>query len=723
MTTPTGSLEPETLIHDRYRVVRQIGRGGMGAVYEAVDTRLGNTVALKQTLVRGEELDIAFAREARLLSSLRHAVLPVVSDYFAHGDSHFLVMQFIPGTDFGSLLAQRTAPFAFGEVLAWADALLDGLDFLHTQIPPIVHRDIKPQNLKLTPRGEIVLLDFGLAKGGAANASATHAAGASLYGYTPQYAPLEQIQASGTDPRSDLYSLGATLYALLANQVPANALDRAASVLQARPDPLTPLDELNPQVPAAVARLIARCMALNIADRPATAAAVRAELATAVRTGSAGAPTAGMATVVQVAPASASARPGTPPPFVPNPPPSLPTSAQITRPNWLIPLLIGGIAMLLVGTLGGALYVLLNNVLGRPGPGGPQPQPPDVTTIVERRPTRPPTPPKITPIIEFDPTSLARTEVAIPTAGTPDDAATAVSQAQTQVAETMSQLPPQQQTELAAAIGQIPGQQQGGPPAPMLEFGEAGTGDGFLNDSRGIAVGPDGAIYVADYGTGRVQRFSAEGRFERSWTLKDDRPILALVADRTGLVYVAQNQAVSVFEGASGKLAHTIAKGDGFGDMVVLGDGSLLGIPWAGSDVVHLDAKGKDLGKIKDPLMSADSDGQASALAADGLGAIYLLDGDAKEVYIFSPEGKFRDKFSVPNAWAFSKLAIDGQGRIYVTGFPGGISIFTPDGQLAGEIGVPGVAFDLTFDSQNNLYVTTNKSRVLKLAVPPPPKP
>ena len=124
-------IPEDTLIHARYRVVRQIGRGGMGAVYEAVDTRLGNTVALKQTLVRGVQLDDAFAREARLLSSLRHAALPVVSDYFADGEGHFLVMQFIPGTDLATLMGQRSAPFSLGEVLPWADQLLDALDYLH----------------------------------------------------------------------------------------------------------------------------------------------------------------------------------------------------------------------------------------------------------------------------------------------------------------------------------------------------------------------------------------------------------------------------------------------------------------------------------------------------------------------------------------------------------------------------------------------------------------
>ncbi|NNJ10672.1 protein kinase [Chloroflexales bacterium ZM16-3] len=708
MTTPTGSLEPDTLIHDRYRVTQQIGRGGMGAVYEAVDTRLGNTVALKQTLVRGEQLDDAFAREARLLSSLRHAALPVVSDYFAHGDSHFLVMQFIPGTDFGALMAQRSAPFSFGEVLAWADILLDALDYLHTQIPPIVHRDIKPQNLKLTPRGEIVLLDFGLAKGGVTSTGATQAGAASLYGYTPQYAPIEQIQASGTDPRSDLYSLAATLYALLSNQPPANALDRASAALQGRPDPLTPLDQINPQVPAAAARLIASCMALNASERPPSAAAARAELAAAVRTGSAGASTAGMNTVVQHAPTQqASPRPAAPPPFVPGPPPQPP---QITRPSPLVPLLIIGVALLLVVVIGGALFVVANAFTARRGPNDTPPQPPGATTIVEINPTIVPTPPALTPMVEFDTTAIALTAVAAQTAAGGDfpNIDATVSAVQTQVAE---------------SVGQIPGQQKPSGDSfgtTLLEFGADGTGDGFLSDARSIAVGPDGAIYVADYSTGRVQRFSAEGKFERSWKLEDDRPILAMAADRDGLVYVSQNALVSVFEGATGKPVRTIAKGEGFEDLIVLGDGSLLGIPWASGDIVRLDSKGRDLEKIKDILEEADSHGSPSALAADGLGTIYVLDADAQEVYIFSSEGKFRDKFSAPGAWAFSKLAVDGQGKIYVTGFPGGVSVFSPDGQPFGTISVSGVARDLTFDKENNLYVSTAQPRILKIGIAPP---
>ncbi len=266
----TTALAPGSLVHARYRVTRLIGRGGMGAVYEAVDTRLGSTVALKQTLARGDRLDEAFAREARLLASLRHSALPVVSDYFAEGEAYFLVMQFIPGSDLAALMAGRAAPFSIAEVLPWVEQILDALAYLHGQDPPIVHRDIKPQNLKLTPDGQVILLDFGLAKG-AAGADAGQAREASLLAYTPNYAPLEQIQGSGTDPRSDLYSLAATLYTLLTGASPPTALDRAAAALRGDPDPLRPLAELNPQVPRAVADLLDRCLSLSAADRPPSA--------------------------------------------------------------------------------------------------------------------------------------------------------------------------------------------------------------------------------------------------------------------------------------------------------------------------------------------------------------------------------------------------------------------------------------------------------------------
>ncbi|MCI0491042.1 MAG: SUMF1/EgtB/PvdO family nonheme iron enzyme [Blastocatellia bacterium] len=267
-------LEPNTVLQNRYRIVRKLGQGGMGAVYEATDHRFNSIVALKETLVTEEHLRKAFEREARLLNGLRHAALPVVMDYFSEADGVYLIMQYIPGEDFATLLEQRDGPFPHDKVLVWGDVLLNALDYLHEHEPPVIHRDIKPQNLKLTPRGEVVLLDFGLAKGAAGGLEPATAA-SSVLGYTPHYAPFEQIQGSGTDARSDLYSLAATLYHLMTGVMPVDALTRTAAILRGNPDPQPPANKVNPDVPAEVASVLTRAMSVNQEDRPATATEMR----------------------------------------------------------------------------------------------------------------------------------------------------------------------------------------------------------------------------------------------------------------------------------------------------------------------------------------------------------------------------------------------------------------------------------------------------------------
>ncbi len=268
-------LEPDSLIHGRYRVVRLIGRGGMGAVYEALDQRLSNTVALKQTLSDSPSFAQAFEREAQLLAALHHQALPKVIDYFSEPGGLFLVMEFFGGPDLAAALARRGAPFPAFEVLGWADQLLATLDYLHRRQPPVIHRDIKPQNLKLTPDGEIVLLDFGLAKGAADGPRGD----ASIYGYSPNYAPLEQIDASGTDARSDLYALAATLYHLLTNTPPETALARANALREGRRDPLIPAHLRNPRLPSALGQVLEAALALGRDERPPAAETLRTLLA------------------------------------------------------------------------------------------------------------------------------------------------------------------------------------------------------------------------------------------------------------------------------------------------------------------------------------------------------------------------------------------------------------------------------------------------------------
>ena len=259
-------LAPDAVLQDRYRIVRQLGRGGMGAVYEAVDQRLDATVALKETFSVDDRLRRQFEQEARLLAQLHHPALPRVSDYFTEGERAFLVMQFISGADLAEIISQQPGPFPRNQVIAWADQLLDALVYLHTRDRQIIHRDIKPHNLKLTSSGQIALLDFGLAKAHAADASGANSSN-SIFGYTRRYSPLEQIQDQGTTPQSDIYALGATLYHLLTGVKPPDALARAAALANSKSDPLRPANELHGAVGPELAAILCRAMALSAEDR------------------------------------------------------------------------------------------------------------------------------------------------------------------------------------------------------------------------------------------------------------------------------------------------------------------------------------------------------------------------------------------------------------------------------------------------------------------------
>ncbi|MBC7900633.1 MAG: serine/threonine protein kinase [Saprospiraceae bacterium] len=270
-------IEAGKILQQRYRIDKQIGQGGMGAVYVATDERFGSIVAIKETLCMDDNYRKAIEREARLLNSLKHTALPRVSDHFLEENGQFLVMEYIPGEDLGCMMERDEKIFAVDEILTWADQLLDALDFLHNQENPVIHRDIKPQNLKINSRGQIILLDFGLAKGNPTDAGHNTAA-KSIFGYSRNYASLEQIQGTGTDPRSDLYSLAATLYHLLTGVPPEDALTRAMSVLSAQADPLMPAHLVRSDIPKGFSGILQNALDLNASQRPVSAAAMRTML-------------------------------------------------------------------------------------------------------------------------------------------------------------------------------------------------------------------------------------------------------------------------------------------------------------------------------------------------------------------------------------------------------------------------------------------------------------
>lgn len=273
-----SSLLPrDTILQSRYRIVRQLGKGGMGVVYEAIDLRLGHTVALKQTLTEDEELWKQFEHEARLLAQLNHPVLPRVSDYFTEGHRAFFVLQFVQGDDLATMIKLQPGPFPRNAVIAWADQLLDALIYLHSHDRQIIHRDIKPHNLKITSAGKIALLDFGLAKSQGVSGE-NESKCPSIFGYSPRYAPLEQIQDLGTSPQSDIYALGATLYHLFTGAKPPDALTRAAALISSQPNPLKPAHEVNPALGIDLSAILSQAMAQNPNERYQSATEFREAL-------------------------------------------------------------------------------------------------------------------------------------------------------------------------------------------------------------------------------------------------------------------------------------------------------------------------------------------------------------------------------------------------------------------------------------------------------------
>lgn len=275
-------LSRNYFLHGRYRIVRPLGRGGFGHVYEALDDKLDCIVAIKERRaeLKAEKLRRAFEREAKLLANLRHFALPKVTDHFVEGDGQFLVMEFVEGDDFARLLSKRRVPFTAEEIFPWTDDILKALEYLHTQDEPVIHRDIKPANLKLTERGEVFLLDFGLAKGyaGSMPSPETGQRSSSVHGYTEAYAPLEQLHRAGTDERSDIYSLGATLYHLLTGRLPVSAGQRYRNLDLSGKDLFPPAHEVNSTLPVPVSLIISKAMSLQARERFATATQMRASL-------------------------------------------------------------------------------------------------------------------------------------------------------------------------------------------------------------------------------------------------------------------------------------------------------------------------------------------------------------------------------------------------------------------------------------------------------------
>lgn len=267
-------LTPGVTLQGRYQIEKLIARGGMGNVYLALHTRLKKRVAIKEllrvtdTLDKQRQFEEQFNREAQLLGGLDHRNLASVSDYFDERGHHYLVMEYVEGRTLQEVVGLAPRPISEKRVLIWAGELLDVLSYLHTQSPPVIVRDLKPDNIMLSSTDRhLRLIDFGIAK------RMDPAVGTQpiVKGMgTEAYAPLEQYGGAPTDARSDIYSLGGTLYYLLSGTEPVPAWKRGS-----QGNNIPDIRQLNPTLTDQVWGALLNMMQLHPDHRPVDALSVR----------------------------------------------------------------------------------------------------------------------------------------------------------------------------------------------------------------------------------------------------------------------------------------------------------------------------------------------------------------------------------------------------------------------------------------------------------------
>jgi len=305
-------LTKDKVLKGRYRIIKQLGQDETSAVYEAYDSIRKANVALKEILIDSEKvpaiderenLKRAFGDRAKILAEVKHESLPQVRGYFSEYDRQYLVSELIDGDNADELLRKNEKPISFLDAANWADQLLDALDYLHTLQPaPIVHGDVKPQNVKLTSRGRIKLLGFDITESAEVkvNTIVTNHTSAAALSYLPLEqllrtaditseedkkiygAKLEEALKQPTDARSDVYSLGATLYHLMTAQLPVGALERTLEVWAGEFDSLPKSNELDAAIPIEISDVVAKAMEIEPEKRFGSAMEMRQALQTAV---------------------------------------------------------------------------------------------------------------------------------------------------------------------------------------------------------------------------------------------------------------------------------------------------------------------------------------------------------------------------------------------------------------------------------------------------------
>jgi serine/threonine protein kinase len=256
---PNEPLTSGTVLQNRYAIERLLGGGGMGMVYLAHDRRLANRPCAVKEMVdhfidqqQRIEANEYFAREADTLAQLKHPAVPAITDRFDDQNRHYLVMEYVEGRNLEEEIAVRGGPLPEGLVIDIARQLCDVLAYLHGSVPPIIYRDMKPSNVMLTPKGRVVLIDFGIAR------LFKTARKGTMIG-TLGFAPPEQYQGA-VDPRSDIYSLGATLHYVVTGRDPEKF----------PPFSFPPVRDLRPEISTNLAGAIDHALSYQADARPSS---------------------------------------------------------------------------------------------------------------------------------------------------------------------------------------------------------------------------------------------------------------------------------------------------------------------------------------------------------------------------------------------------------------------------------------------------------------------
>jgi tRNA A-37 threonylcarbamoyl transferase component Bud32 len=285
--SPSGAeqLAPGIMLGQRYRIEQHIGSGGYASVYRAVDLHLRRERAIKELVDTDPGVRRQFEVEAGLLIKSTHPNIPRGYQLFEDRGRLYLVMEFVRGRDLEDLLneslVQRRRPLDEAQVLRWAIEVCGALEEMHERDTPVIHRDIKPANIKITPEGKPILIDFGLAKLQTGGPTRTAAQGVS-----PGFAPPEQYMAKGrTDARSDIYGLGATVYACLTGKDPPEAPARLLAQTGAGGQPFVPPRELakNMNISDATNHAVIKALELSPSHRYQSAREFRDDLEIALR--------------------------------------------------------------------------------------------------------------------------------------------------------------------------------------------------------------------------------------------------------------------------------------------------------------------------------------------------------------------------------------------------------------------------------------------------------